>query len=159
MKPVDQTKFVPDPYDDECGNCLQAAYASILELPLEDVPHFAAIPGDDGEWWFAICRFVREHGYATALCDEPIEGAVGTASGKSPRGDFNHVVVVRGDEMIHDPHPSRAGLDGDPIQFSYLVALDPASQMETPTATTITVPDDAAVAFPVGTTIHLRETP
>ena len=37
--------------------------------------------------------------------------------------------------------------------------LSAPSQMETPTATTITVPDDAAVAFPVGTTIHLRETP
>jgi len=31
-------------------------------------------------------------------------------SGKSPRGDFLHSVVADGLTIIHDPHPSRAGI-------------------------------------------------
>jgi len=35
MKPVDQTAFGPSK-----GNCLSASIASLLELPIEDVPLF-----------------------------------------------------------------------------------------------------------------------
>lgn len=44
-------------------------------------------------------------------------------SGKTVR-DTDHSVVYRGDRMVHDPHPSGAGLSsiGDACLF---VALDP----------------------------------
>ena len=42
------------------GNCIQAAIASLFELPLEKVPHFLEL----GENWFgAFYRFIREQGY------------------------------------------------------------------------------------------------
>jgi len=31
-------------------------------------------------------------------------------AGKSPRGDFAHAVVGWGMQVVHDPHPSRAGI-------------------------------------------------
>jgi hypothetical protein len=34
------------------------------------------------------------------------------ATGKSPRSDQVHAVVALDGRIVHDPHPSRAGLDG-----------------------------------------------
>ncbi len=128
MVPVDQTTFVPELAGIDTGNCLQAAVASLLELPLETVPHFAAIPGDDGEWWWALVEFARGHGFAIAQCDEPIGGVLGIMTGKSPRGDFQHVVLARGAEIVHDPHPSRAGVTTG-NQWWYLVPEDPIERL------------------------------
>ena len=111
MKPVDQTTFgAPG------GNCFSACVASLLEIPISEVPYFM---GDEKDWgvkdwfqdflawlrprgWWAIPIPLRNGWKPEGLC---------ILSGKSPRGDFDHSVVARGLEMIHDPHPSRAGLD------------------------------------------------
>jgi len=127
MKPVDQTKFVPDPRSDECGNCMQAAYASILELPLDEVPHFAATPGENGEWFDAVLTWCAARGYAVVQSEEPIPGVLCLMSGKSPRGDFDHLVVGRDRDVLHDPHPSRAGLAGDPVVWWYLLPHEPVA--------------------------------
>ena len=42
MTPVFQTII-----DSQVGNCMQASYASILDLPLEQVPHFLEEPMED----------------------------------------------------------------------------------------------------------------
>lgn len=34
------------------------------------------------------------------------------ACGKSPRSDQEHAVVALDGKIVHDPHPTRAGLDG-----------------------------------------------
>lgn len=46
-------------FDRRKGNCMQAAVASILELPLEDVPHFILQKG----WYDTMDTFFDSHGY------------------------------------------------------------------------------------------------
>ena len=59
MKPVMQTKFTTEDMTVH-GNCHAACIASILELPLEDVPAFE----DMGhEWSNALSIFLVERGY------------------------------------------------------------------------------------------------
>ena len=42
------------------GNCMQAAIASLLELPLEEVPHFL----EHGHMWFEVFyEFLKKNGY------------------------------------------------------------------------------------------------
>lgn len=105
------------------GNCLQAAVASLLDLELDQVPHFAVYV----DWWGAMRRWARERGgdftyfalppdkYADAWAQTVAWGREHNAyvilGGGSPRGPFMHVVVGTVDlEVVHDPHPSRAGL-------------------------------------------------
>lgn len=48
MTPVDQT-ILHDPQTGAIGNCMQAAIASLLDLPLDAVPHFAALSEEPAE--------------------------------------------------------------------------------------------------------------
>lgn len=103
MTPVDQTIFgAPE------GNCLPACIASILDLRIEDVPHFGA---DD--WLDTLERWLAPRGLypVCATLGGPWRPAgLYILAGKSPRGDFLHAVVARGSDVVHDPHPSRAGV-------------------------------------------------
>jgi len=45
--------------DKDHGNCMQAAIASLLELPLEAVPHFK----EEKSWFGSMYKFLRELGY------------------------------------------------------------------------------------------------
>lgn len=111
MKPVDQTVFtVPG------GNCFSACVASLLEVPLDEVPYFMGdAPIDEPyDWMTPLLEWLRPRGWwAIPL---PVgngwtpEGLC-ILSGKSPRGNFDHSVVARGLELVHDPHPSRAGIE------------------------------------------------
>lgn len=121
MKPVDQTRF-----GDPDGNCLAACVASLLDLKLDEVP----IPGTEGwleelaEWlaprgmWpLLLTRCTRDHlvhlhGYAIV-------------SGPSVRG-LMHATVWRCGEMVHDPHPSRAGIL-DVVDALVLVPFEPSA--------------------------------
>lgn len=142
MIPIHQT-ILADPSrgdghdaDGRPGNCYQAAIASVLDLALDEVPHFATFVDDwvqRSERWFADRGLIRSFYTDTALGQlreaasagrlwvvpgtdvhghlvERIVGALG--AGPSPRGNFRHVVVLD-DRLneIHDPHPSGAGLD------------------------------------------------
>lgn len=114
------------------GNCYQAAIASVLDLPLHNVPHFATFTED---WCEQSDAWLRERGIARyfytgddlARLSYPLYVAAGTdfgdavvdrvigalGAGPSPRGDFRHVVVLDPEtgHMTHDPHPSGVGLD------------------------------------------------
>lgn len=109
------------------GNCQSAVIASLLNLELSDVPYFAEGIVVDGKEienaseifndrideylefhnlqlnWYTdseeIQRFIREEYRNVAY----------QVSGKSPRG-FEHVVLYRNGEMIHDPHPEGGGV-------------------------------------------------
>lgn len=158
MTPVDQAVMHdPDDPDAVPGDCTRAVVASLLDLPLEAVPHVVHDPagyrpdldpltGEHGAlWWRRLRRFLRaDHdldvaSYAArddrgrllevrqAADGYPWEGAV-ALGGPSPRGPFGHLVVgaylwvpsaAYGGrpgrwrprvEVLHDPHPSRAGL-------------------------------------------------
>lgn len=103
------------------GDCWKTCIASLLELPAESVPHFVEM-GDS--WWDATQEFIQtqkaDHELRwwedIAAVDDGGEYLI--ASGPSPRGNFQHAVIVdRSGELAHDPHPSRAGLAGPPSHF------------------------------------------
>lgn len=54
MKSVDQTIFCG-----QRGDCLRATIASLLELPLEEVPHFV----EHDDYFGVLCDFMSKHGY------------------------------------------------------------------------------------------------
>ena len=110
MSPVTQDIFFDDPQG-RAGNCLQALVASITEKPLEEVPHFAAI--EDASWFDQTVEFLNKNGFNVYDCEIEemlhVKNSFVWASGPSPRG-VHHCVLYQNGEMIHDPHPSGAGL-------------------------------------------------
>lgn len=100
MKGVDQDILVEN---DGFGNCLQAAVASIIEVPLNAVPNFKLF----GDWYDRMEEFLNEKGFE--IFDEPMEDEYALAFGVSPRGN-KHAVVLLNDNVAHDPHPSRGGV-------------------------------------------------
>lgn len=120
MIPVNQTTF-----GIKEGNCHAACVASILEIPIDQVPNFAK--GNDSEAMHAAFgKWAWEHGqdvlemYTGYLDGKPLYFCgyqpYVILSGKSPRCDDHHAVVGRisksgfGFEVIHDPHPDKTGL-------------------------------------------------
>lgn len=122
MSGVDQTIFVGD--SKRKGNCVAACVATVLDLPLDKVPHFIefGIAYGDSEdvkdvsagnnWWAMLLGFMAGHGYwpvelesvTSAEADETL-----FVAGKSPRG-VTHQVLYRNGRLWHDPHPSRDGV-------------------------------------------------
>lgn len=123
MKPVDQTAFgVPG------GNCFSACVASLLHLPIEAVPYFM---GADN-WVEAFADWLRPRGFYPIFLKLGLTSAdrwrpcgLYILGGTCVRGA--HAVVARGGEIVHDPHPSRAGLDTFE-DATVIVPLDPADR-------------------------------
>jgi hypothetical protein len=139
VKPVHQTTFAARS-GEGAGNCLAAAIATLLELPLEDVPNFSAIEGtkldlpsehkaeEDGSdmaWFKAVEDFLAARDLAVVVWEwkhspyvQP--GTPALLHGKSPRGDFLHTVVAIADSerwvYVHDPHPDGTFIVGDPVE-------------------------------------------
>ncbi len=121
---VDQTIFVGD--EERKGNCVAAAVATIMRVPLSEVPHFIDFGiaygdvDDDSpdavstghHWWAMLLGFLAGKGYWVTELDA-IEDAEShdwlLVAGMSPRGVM-HQVVYHGRRLWHDPHPSRAGV-------------------------------------------------
>lgn len=110
MTPVDQSKlYRPDAA--HRGNCFPAALASLLDVPLWMVPPFEEMRAEVWEprtqEWLHRCfglQLVREFPEDNRLLPEFY-----IASGYSPRGVRHSVIYSRG-ALVHDPHPSRAGI-------------------------------------------------
>jgi len=109
---VDQTLF-----GNKNGNCFSACVASILDLALEDVPNFCAQPNKN--WYRDFVDWCKtQELVARYSTNDPQVLCI--ASGPSYRGSWLHAVVWdRG--MVHDPHPSRLGLAGPPVDFIYML--------------------------------------
>jgi hypothetical protein len=121
MIPVTQDVFGPN------GNCMAACIASILELPLKEVPNFAEHNYKaDGSAWRNAMQFLYDRGLilvghhmfevGAKLPDfdalpEHLKncGPYYLQCGPAERG-FEHCTVGWRGKVIHDPHPSRAGL-------------------------------------------------
>lgn len=114
IRPVDQTLF-GEPY----GNCFAACVATIFGLGIDDVPNFCA----HQDWQKRCADWFGERGFAVlrltiaaadlddgrAIINEWLPGTLAIVTGKADRG-LLHATVWRGGELVHDPHPSRAGL-------------------------------------------------
>jgi hypothetical protein len=120
LKPVDQIVF-GYPH----GDCTRACVASIFELSSEEVPNWAAEHQSDDQLWASYLLWLKARGFRLVTVRGAgvenrqviIEGwndQYVVLGGPSPRGSFGHCVVglvsLRGMEVVHDPHPSRAGL-------------------------------------------------
>lgn len=140
MTPVMQTQFVATHGK---GNCVQAAVASILDLPLEAVPAFrdaeclenaidkylqsvdlrriAISFGGGFEWGDAS----MESGIWHPIGECRLSGGPVLMFGKSPRGNFGHSIVASINgcnwRMLHDPHPDNTGIVGDPRSIHWIV--------------------------------------
>ena len=128
MKPIDQTTF-----GHPGGNCFSACVASIMELSLEQVPYFMAAPED--RWYARFEAWLERRGLYPLMLPIP-DGPRGWApsgyhilSGNSPRKPEDpealHSVVGYHGRILHDPHPSRAGLLSW-IDTIVLVPMDPS---------------------------------
>jgi len=148
VKPIYQTIFGNGADGSEPGNCFAACIASVLELPLPEVPNFMigapppSYPWDDEtadvwlrEFFWRVNAFLRPHGlYLFEMEFEDAlppyvwtmvpPGGYWIAGGPAARG-HQHVVVMRDREMVHDPHPSGDGLEKIKC-ISILGVLDPA---------------------------------
>lgn len=122
MKPVKQTIFGDGENGNKAGNCLSACLASILEIPIEEVPVFSAM-GDD--WFKNLFEWLKSknceyHGCARGTWilhyTTGIDGYF-IVNGLSPRAGIDgnsskmrHSVIFHKGKMVFDPHPSDAGL-------------------------------------------------
>ena len=135
MKPVNQTLFGDGSEGTDYGNCFIACLATILEYPLRKIPHFC----EDKKHWFQHCNiWLSEFGLSFFECrfTAPAEVEISYFSnhwgyhligGESPRG-IQHWVVGKEGKIVHDPHPSKTGLIGEPTDWSYglILVRDPA---------------------------------
>jgi len=115
------------------GNCTQAALASLLDLPLDQVPHLILFhewhkatklfldgmgktlrvyvaPGEVREYWAYI-------GVKVAGLDRVPSGQMILAMGPSHNGPWAHIVVWKGGQLVHDTHPNGKGLNGPPTEY------------------------------------------
>jgi hypothetical protein len=97
--------------DGQTGNCFQAAIANVIGWPIERVPHFALMGKE--HWWDCAQAWLDWQGFHIEYKPDSYPNLLPHCilSGQSPRG-LSHSVVgdTRTGEMLHDPHPSRAGL-------------------------------------------------
>lgn len=120
---VDQTILYNPAEGSEKGNCTEASVASILGLSLSDVPNFRAKGVES--FWDEFHGFFRERGYEAVLFPKGWQfETLYLASGLSPRG-VHHMVVMQDGKIVHDPHPSKAGI-GEVESLWLIVPIDPA---------------------------------
>lgn len=133
MKPVDQ-EFINGNPDGVPGDCVRAATATLLNLPIAAVPHFVAAHG--GQWRTAWERWLDERDLIVVELDprqRPLGFflAVGPTERTGRGNNVSHMIVMHGGGIGHDPHPSRAGLTG--VERVYLIAArDPSRMLSDP---------------------------
>lgn len=132
MKPVDQ-QHLHKPAEGSFGDCMRAVVATMLELPAEAVPHFLADGNlDSFEFHRRVNAFLRPRNLAylpvadlTDFLEEwGIKGLHHDASGDTERGTYHACAAIDG-KVVHDPHPSRAGLL-KVNEFGVFLVLDPS---------------------------------
>jgi hypothetical protein len=117
--------FRHDPDSGVYGDCYRTVVACLLGKEPAEVPHFCDGP-DDGKVADRVRTFLRPQGMA--LIEVPFgpdldlavalqigsarsEGMHYLLTGKSKIGS-NHVVICRGDEIVHDPSLTNSGIVG-----------------------------------------------
>lgn len=115
MNPTKQT-VLHDPANGKHGNCFSAVLASLLHLPIEDVPVFSS-PAP--KWQQELNAWLRPFGLAYMqigtfdewCADLNISGCYCEVGGKTNRhADVSHACVGRDGMPILDPHPDDTGL-------------------------------------------------
>lgn len=133
MIAVDQTSFgaprsIIATREMVVGNCFSACVASVLELPIAEVPLFFSFEdsvnhNDDPIWWRIFQLWLEVHGIV-AVCyvapSPPIPGwpeGYSLAGGVSPRNGIMHECVALDGVLVHDPNPDRTFFAGPIVDF------------------------------------------
>ena len=121
MTPIKQRRR-HNPDEGIYGDCARAAFASILEIPYDDVPDFTF----EGKQYEEIRSWLRRFGYDVCrfyfLGSEPLDtiqermqswnpNIYYLLSGSSSLG-VGHVVVCLNGEIVHDPSLDNTGIVG-----------------------------------------------
>jgi hypothetical protein len=113
MKPIYQCNLPPYAPGTH-GDCLPAAVASVLGLPLDEVPHFTSENADPIQ---ALGDWLRPRGLE--LASEVLRGSLPEVlarmsertpdyyllAGRAGQARWAHVVVCLGASIVHDPTP------------------------------------------------------
>lgn len=113
----------------ERGNCWSTCVACILGLDTRTVPNFCGEGEDDGVWFEEANHWLYQRGLLLmGFNTDPItwgrcyRATISIASGLSPRG-HSHSVLWQGGKLLHDPHPSGAGI-AEPKAWQIVVVSD-----------------------------------
>ena len=134
--------------DERRGDCMIACIATVLgvdydwrlDLLRESIEFLATQRQFGGRWFDYLQGWALGCGYHLrfeTVPDEVPVDALTIAGGPSPRGvKAGHAVVMvgAGPKVLHDPHPSRDGLAGDPddwMWFDRVSAADSFCRNET----------------------------
>jgi len=80
VKPADQ-EFLHLPEIGQHGDCQRAVIASLLDLPIAEVPHFLQLAnGDPVKYWEGLQRFVASRGFAWLPAAESLHALVNSAT-------------------------------------------------------------------------------
>lgn len=133
MTPQDQL-VLHDAEAGQQGDCMRAVLSSLLDIDINTVPNFAQLSSGPVKFYGLIDLFLEKYGYELLAYNTPDrmlrEGldVYHCISGVSPRDStLFHAVVGLNGKVYFDPHPSRAGLAGDPKTWihSFLYPLYP----------------------------------
>ncbi len=109
MHPVDQTTYGPND-----GNCFSACLASILEIPLAEVPLFL------GAYWDDFLPWLADRGLSASIyrSTDYVPPGFSIAGGRSKRfAGRMHACIAYDGIVVHDPHPSRDGLPAGVTEY------------------------------------------
>ena len=122
--------WMPVYQEDGDGQCFRACIATMLCCRLVEVP--PAPPTDDADpapYWNKLRAWLwKEWSLDLVIIYRRriLSGAPIIVGGKSPRFDpAGHAVIMQAGELLHDPHPSGSGLDGEPEEYYLLVPMAP----------------------------------
>lgn len=130
MIPVTQTEIG---VDNPRANCLMSSVASILEVAIDSLPDLQEHEQRGLHWYGVLRDAVVPFGLVPLVYDQhspdfPPIAPLGyhIACGQSPRSDHDHAVVALNGKVVHDPHPTHAGLrDG---KITWWILLLPKAQ-------------------------------
>jgi hypothetical protein len=145
MKPQQQL-VRHDPARGHYGDCHRAALASLFEIPVAEVPHFAAGGPSEDTFDLRVAYWLAQRNLSSVTL--PLSGSLlevlsgmGNACPRgywllagADRGGRDHMVVCHGREIVHDPGFGLRGLRG-PCSDGYwwatfLTPLDPKQAYE-----------------------------
>lgn len=134
MIPVIQTKVVIRNAKGEevvNGNCFAAAIASMLEVPITEVPNVEVFFPFKGSYWFEVMdTFLKFKGYdlvhdprfkvfhskrhglkenKRSQWEKECKDKYYLVQGLSLRGVY-HVCIYKNGQLVHDPYPTKEGL-------------------------------------------------
>ena len=102
----------------DAGDCMSACLATLLGVPTRAVPYL-----NSPYWRETMVDYLEPMGLHPWVTQRlPAGSGPAIVLGSGPRGR-RHAVVGDGVGLLHDPHPSRAGLVGEPDGFIVLMNL------------------------------------